>query len=123
MKAIGSRIARAANRVFRRSGPVLADRYHLHVLRTPSEVRNALAYVLLNAPKHAARAGRALARAFTIDPASSGRWFDGCGTRVSHRVSHLRSLRRAAGCSRSAGDKADSWILTKFPAAEGSALD
>ena len=33
MKALASRFARAVNRVFRRSGPVLADRYHLHVLR------------------------------------------------------------------------------------------
>jgi hypothetical protein len=47
------------------------------VLRTPREVRNALAYVLLNARRHAARAGRTLSRAFRIDPASSGRWFDG----------------------------------------------
>jgi REP element-mobilizing transposase RayT len=77
MKAIGSRLARAVNRVFRRSGPVVADRYHLHLLHTPREVRNALAYVLLNARKHAAQAGRALSRAFAIDPASSGRWFEG----------------------------------------------
>jgi REP element-mobilizing transposase RayT len=77
MKAIGSRLARAVNRVFRRSGPVLSDRYHARVLRTPREVSNALAYVLLNARKHAARAGRTLSRAFRIDPASSARWFDG----------------------------------------------
>lgn len=77
MKAIASRFARAVNRVFGRSGPVLADRYHLHVLRAPREVRNALAYVLLNARKHAAQAGRVLSRAVAIDPASSGRWFDG----------------------------------------------
>ncbi len=77
MKALGARIARAVNRIFRRSGPVLADRYHVRMLRTPREVRNALAYVLLNARRHAARAGRTLSRAFGIDPASSGRWFDG----------------------------------------------
>jgi hypothetical protein len=65
------------NRIFGRSGPVLTDRYHLHVLRTPREVRNALAYVLSNARKHAAQAGRAFSRAFAIDPASSGRWFEG----------------------------------------------
>jgi hypothetical protein len=29
---------------------VLADRYDVRLLRTPREVRNALAYVLLNAP-------------------------------------------------------------------------
>jgi hypothetical protein len=47
------------------------------VLYTSRAVRNALAYVLHNARKHAARAGRTLSRAFQIDPASSGRWFKG----------------------------------------------
>ena len=77
MKSVAARLARAVNRVFQRSGPVLADRYHHRVLRTPREVRNALAYVLLNARRHAAQAGRALSRAFALDPASSARWFDG----------------------------------------------
>ena len=77
MKAIVSRLARAVNRVFTRTGPVVADRYHVRVLRTPREVRNALAYVLLNARRHAARVGRTFSRAFAIDPASSARWFDG----------------------------------------------
>jgi REP element-mobilizing transposase RayT len=83
MKAIGSRLAKAVNRVFKRSGPVLADRYHVHVLRTPREVRNAIAYVLLNARRHAARAGRVLARAIAIDPASSGRWSSHCSPETS----------------------------------------
>jgi putative transposase len=60
MKAIGSRLARAVNRVFDRAGPVLADRYHVRMLRTPREVRNAIAYVLLNARKHCGE-GRAYA--------------------------------------------------------------
>src|SRR5687767_7131245 len=77
MKALGARLARTVNRIFGRCGTVLADRYHLHVLRTPREVRNAIAYVLLNARKHSAAAGRTPSRAFGIDPASSGRWFDG----------------------------------------------
>jgi REP element-mobilizing transposase RayT len=81
MKALGSRLARAVNRIFGRSGPVLADRYHLHVLRTPREVRNALRYALLNARRHAVEAGRALSSAVQIDPASSGRWFDGWSRR------------------------------------------
>jgi len=73
MKAVGARLARAVNRVFRRVGPVLADRYHLRVLKTPREVRNALRYVLLNGRHHASRAsGRVV-----LDPASSARWFDG----------------------------------------------
>ncbi len=77
MKAIGARLARAVNRVFGRKGRVLADRYHLRVLRTPSQVRNALAYVLLNARRHAAKGGKRVSRAMRLDPASSGRWFDG----------------------------------------------
>ena len=74
MKSLGARLARAVNRVFDRRGPVLEERYHLRVLRTPREVRSCIAYVLLNAKKHA---GRAAARGTRLDPASSSRWFDG----------------------------------------------
>jgi REP element-mobilizing transposase RayT len=77
MKSVGARLARAVNRVFRRRGPVLADRYHLRALKTPREVRNALAYVLLNARRHARKAGKRVGMTVRIDPASSGRWFDG----------------------------------------------
>ena len=77
MKAIGARLARAVNRIFQIRGPVLADRYHLHILRTAREVRNAIAYVLLNARRHLAKLGRRLPTEPTLDPASSSRWFDG----------------------------------------------
>jgi REP element-mobilizing transposase RayT len=77
MKSVAARVARAANRIFSRRGPVLADRYHRHILRTPSEVRRALAYVLLNARRHLAKLGRRVPREAAIDPASSGRWFAG----------------------------------------------
>jgi REP-associated tyrosine transposase len=73
MMAIGSRLARAVNRVAVRSGPVLADRFHHRVLPTPREVHRALRYVLLNSRRHASKV-RASGR---LDPASSGRWFDG----------------------------------------------
>lgn len=76
MKSIAARLARAANRVFRRHGPVLDGRYHLRVLRTPREVRNAVAYVLLNARKHW-RQRNGSAPAVRIDSASSGAAFDG----------------------------------------------
>ena len=75
MKALGTRFARIVNGAFGRRGAVLRDRYHLRILRTPREVRNALAYVLLNVRKH--RAQRGLATPPQIDPASSGRWFTG----------------------------------------------
>ncbi len=76
MKAVSSRVARAVHRVFRRRGAVLHGRYHLRILRTPREVRNALAYVLLNARKHW-RERRGSAPPVRLDPASSGAAFDG----------------------------------------------
>ena len=78
MKSIGARIARAVRRVFGGQGPVLTERYHQRVVRSPREVRAALAYVILNARKHAAALGQGLLRHVTsVDPASSGRWFSG----------------------------------------------
>jgi hypothetical protein len=76
MKSIAARLARAVNRVFGRSGSVLYGRYHLRVLRTPREVRNALAYVLLNARKHW-RERYGAAPPVRLDEASSARRFDG----------------------------------------------
>ena len=78
MRSIAARLARAVNRAFHRSGRVLRDRYHLHVLETPREVWNALRYVLLNGRRHAAkRRVAAVPTVVRIDPASSGAWFDG----------------------------------------------
>jgi REP element-mobilizing transposase RayT len=77
MKAIGARLARAVNRVAGRTGRVLADRYHHRLLPTPREVHRALRYVLLNSRRHAAKTPAALKRHVRLDPASSGRWFDG----------------------------------------------
>src|SRR5688572_4125796 len=76
MKSVGIRLARTVNRVFERTGPVLFGRYHLRVLRTPREVRHALAYVLLNARKHW-RQRNGAAPPVVLDSASSGAWFDG----------------------------------------------
>ncbi len=76
MKSVGIRLARTVNRVFERKGPVLFGRYHLRVLRTPREVRNALAYVLLNARKHW-RQRNGAPPPVVLDIASSGAWFDG----------------------------------------------
>ena len=76
MKSVSARLARAVNRVFQRRGTVLEGRYHLHVLKTPREVRHAVAYVLLNVRKHwKQRYGKA--PPVRLDAASSGRWFEG----------------------------------------------
>ena len=52
MQGLGIRIAKKLNRVMGRSGAVLADRYFAHVLRTPSEIRRAVSYVLRNHQRH-----------------------------------------------------------------------
>jgi len=79
MRRLAIRFAQAVNRALRRSGPVVRDRYHLRVLRTPTQVRNALRYVLLNARRHWAkrRGNRVLPGLVRLDPASSARWLDG----------------------------------------------
>ena len=87
MKCLASCFARAVNRALGRTGQLLADRDHLRILTCPRQVRNALAYVLLNARRHAAQRIARLRRsgmkvsplpcAGTLDGASSARWFAG----------------------------------------------
>jgi REP element-mobilizing transposase RayT len=86
LKSIAARFSRCVNRVFRRTGRVLADRCHVHVLRTPRGVRNAIAYVLLNARRHLAKRTGRLRTIARVDPASSGRWF--CGWRTGAPPTH-----------------------------------
>ena len=52
MQGLGVRIARALNRVMQRHGRVISDRYHVHILKTPSEVKRARHYLLNNAHHH-----------------------------------------------------------------------
>jgi putative transposase len=55
---------------------VVAGRSHARELTTPTEVRNALHYVLSNARHHAAQRGATLPRGW-IDPRSTAAIFDG----------------------------------------------
>ena len=97
MKSIGARLARAVNRVGDRTGPVLEGRYHHRSVRSPREVRRALAYVLLNARRHLAKQRRkASAAAPPFDPASSARWFDGWRPEVARRLPETQRGREVA---------------------------
>jgi REP element-mobilizing transposase RayT len=52
MNGLGVRVARGLNKVMRRRGKVLDQRYHGHILKTPAEVRNARGYLATNAERH-----------------------------------------------------------------------
>ena len=113
MKSIAARFALAVNRALKRQGAVLLDRYHFRVLKTPTEVRNALRYVLLNARKHWAqglrRRGKDVAKAMgaslrpVLDAASSARWFDGWSVPMTGDCSPKATPSAVA--------KAQTWLL------------
>ena len=52
MQSLGTRLARALNKLLGREGTLFEDHYHAHLLESPTEVANALAYVAANARKH-----------------------------------------------------------------------
>ncbi len=118
MMAIGSRLARAVNRVAQRRGPVLADRYHVRLLKTPREVHRALRYVLLNARRHGGKAKKAPRGVVRLDPASSALWFDGwnrTGLDAANRLLAERSMEarsRSAPRRRAPVTRARTWLLT-----------
>ncbi len=68
IRSLSIRVARALNRVMGRRGRVLGSRTHARPLRTPTEVKNALRYVLLNRTHHVADATQA-------DECSTAPWF------------------------------------------------
>jgi len=74
MRSLCVSFARRLNSALDREGAVFHGRYHLHVLRTPTEVRRAIDYVLTNEARHGARRagifGRQMYRV-RLDPFSS----------------------------------------------------
>ena len=68
LRSLTVRLARSLNRVMGRKGRVLAGRTHARALRTPTEVRNVLRYVLLNRTRH-------LGGEPIVDECSTGPWF------------------------------------------------
>jgi len=64
------RVARGLNRMMKRRGRLLADRFHAHVLEWPTEARNAVLYVRNNRRKHLAQIGQIVSASY-IDQYSS----------------------------------------------------
>src|SRR5262249_16766860 len=71
MQGLLSGLARVVNRTTGNVGRLWSDRYHSRPLRTPTEVRHCIIYVLRNSRKHSQ------SETGPIDPLSSGAWFDG----------------------------------------------
>jgi putative transposase len=57
MQGLCIRLAKALNKALGRKGALFGDHYHSHLLRSPAEVANALAYVRTNAQRHYGEAG------------------------------------------------------------------
>jgi hypothetical protein len=98
IQGLSIRLAKGLNKVLGRTGKVFADRYHAHVLETPREVRNALAYVFRNWKKHGVRR-----EASEPDELSSARWFQGW------RDYAACAIQKALGCSPIV--EARTWLL------------
>jgi hypothetical protein len=76
MQGLNCTLAKAINRRLGRAGQVIACRYDLHVLRTKTEVRNAVRYVLRNAERHGVHdAWPEWADTPRTDPLSTAVWF------------------------------------------------
>lgn len=68
MQGLAILVAKRLNAKLGRKGKLFAQRYHARILRTPTEVRNALVYVLNNSRRH--------------DPSASREWVDPCSSAV-----------------------------------------
>ncbi len=102
MQGLAIRLARRVNGALGRSGGMFADRYHARALGTPREVRNALAYVLLNRQRHGG--GRRVVFAEgNVDPCSSAMAFDGWA----------RGFRPAGASDEALTVSPRSWLLDK----------
>ncbi len=77
IQAFKVRVAKAINKALGgRRGTVFADRYHERIITNPTQARHALAYVILNSRRHAAKEGASYPRN-RVDPLSSALWFHG----------------------------------------------
>jgi REP element-mobilizing transposase RayT len=69
MRSLGCSLGKSIRKLSRSQGSVFADRYHLRVLKTPTETRRAFIYVLQNRSRHT----RSI---YHLDEYSSAPYFD-----------------------------------------------
>ena len=86
MQGLCIRVAKALNRLMKRSGGVFADHYHSRLLTTPAELVNALGYLLGNAARH--YGGSPGGDPFTLRLAPPQTWLLLRGWRRARRIPH-----------------------------------
>jgi len=115
MKGLAVRIARGLNKLMGTRGRVIADRYHARILRTPREVKNALASVLKNLHHRAKTWGKRVQSATWLDPCASGRWFDGWRWPTAKAASPRQGTGALAGPAQRTGPtpvaRPHTWLL------------
>ena len=98
MQLLFSRIAFAVNRIAKRGGSLFRDRHHRHELKTPTETRRCLVYVMFNSRKHDAQRGMLYDEDLeSLDRFSSALWFDDWDPRARPPPDRLSRLRAASG--------------------------
>ena len=117
MQGLGVRLAKGLNRVLKRRGQVLEERYFAKSLTSELQVHAALAYLFDNDRKHDAQRGRKLRPAGTLDPYATGVHFrDWREPSDPALLAALRSSRAASEVLRlDAGEKSvvkpRTWLL------------
>ena len=74
LKGLAVRFAKSINKLLGTRGQVFPERYHARILRTPTEVRRTLRYLLLNRRRHKAQRGWLKGERY-LDPCSSAPYF------------------------------------------------
>ena len=72
MRGLLVRIARQLNRALGRKGQVIADRYHVKLLKSLAQIRRTLCYVINQERRHCYQHGGWIKPPGYIDPCSSG---------------------------------------------------
>ncbi len=104
MKSLGASLGKAIRKFAGGKGAVFKGRYHLHILKTPTEARNGMAYVLLNRAKH----WKSIA---FVDRYSSGAYFTDWRKLLGRDIGPILSARR--GLRKAPPDylsEAQSWL-------------
>jgi REP element-mobilizing transposase RayT len=100
MRSLAGRFAKAVRRLSGMKGKVFLGRYHLRVVKSPTQMKNSLEYVLLNQCKHSKMLEH-------LDPFSSARFFPHWRTLLKRRwndvleweVPHVSQRIESAGLS------------------------